>query len=461
MTEIMLSVGIDLGTTTTQMILSRLTVENKASPFSVPRMEISGREILHRSHIYFTPLRTNDTLDAEKIRDIVDQEYSLAGIKPKEIQTGAVIITGETARKENAKAVLAALKDYAGKFVVATAGPALESVLAARGADADKYAAAHQTHVLHMDIGGGTTNLALLGPDGTVMDTGCVNVGGRLLKFDGSGQVTYRSPVLSGVGTVDVGERVDPEALKPLVGLLVQVLEEAAGLRKRSAVNAFITDKLIELPTTPVVLSFSGGVAELIKTEETDWLRYGDLGVLLGRAIRASELCRGSYILGQETVQATVVGAGSYATELSGSTVSHYDVEFPLQNLPVVTISPGEEEMSATDLGCSIEKKLRLYSDEPAVLFLRGKQNPAYADVQRLADGICLGVRGTERLVAVALQEDMAKALGQALRGRLGEGTPLICLDGLHLQEGSYLDIAAPLGEGTVIPVVIKTLAFM
>jgi len=461
MKETMLSVGIDLGTTTTQLILSRLTVENKASVFSVPQMEISGREILYRSSIHFTPLRSNDTLDADKIRDIVGQEYRRAGIRPEEIQTGAVIITGETARKENAKAVLAALKAYAGSFVVATAGPALESVLAARGAGADRYAAAHRTHVLHMDIGGGTTNLALLGPEGTVLDTGCVNVGGRLLKFDGDGRVTYRSSVLSGVKTVTVGDRADPEALQPLVELLVQVLEEVAGLRKPSAVNGFVTDKLIELPVEPVVLSFSGGVAELIKTEELDWLRYGDLGVLLGRAIGASALCRGSYILGQETIRATVVGAGSHATELSGSTVSHYDVDFPLQNLPVVTISPGEEEQPAAALGRTIEQKLRLYSEEPTVLFLRGKQNPAYEDVQRLADGICLGVGGREGPVTVALREDMAKALGQALRGRLGDGRPLICLDGLHLQEGSYLDIAAPLGSGAVIPVVIKTLAFM
>ena len=140
MSENLLSVGIDLGTTTTQMILSRLQVENLADPFSVPRLEITHREILYKSPIYFTPLLNHDRIDADALRKIVDTEYQNAGVHPSDIQTGAVIITGETARKDNAAEVLSALSDYAGEFVVATAGPALESVLAAKGAGADQLA---------------------------------------------------------------------------------------------------------------------------------------------------------------------------------------------------------------------------------------------------------------------------------------------------------------------------------
>ena len=140
MSETLQSVGIALGTSTTQLIHSRLTLENTAPAFTVPRMEISKREILYRSPIHFTPLLNADTLDAAAIGDLIAGEYDRAGICPEEIQTGAVIITGETARKENARAVLAAISHLAGTFVVATAGPALESVLAARGAGADVYA---------------------------------------------------------------------------------------------------------------------------------------------------------------------------------------------------------------------------------------------------------------------------------------------------------------------------------
>ena len=107
-----------------------------------------------------------------------------------------MIITGETARKENARQVLAALSAFAGDFVVATAGPDLESILAARGAGADEYSREHHTKVLHFDIGGGTSNLALY-DNGELVRTGCLDVGGRLIKVDReTGRATYVSPSL-------------------------------------------------------------------------------------------------------------------------------------------------------------------------------------------------------------------------------------------------------------------------
>ena len=162
MGETLHSVGIDVGTSTTQLILSRLTVENRANAYAVPDFTIGDREILYRSPIHFTPLRSATELDAAGIRQIVAEEYRLAGIQPQRVSTGAIIITGETSRKENARAVLDALSDFAGEFVVATAGPDLESVLAAKGAGAVDYSQRTGKTVLHMDIGGGTSNLALI-----------------------------------------------------------------------------------------------------------------------------------------------------------------------------------------------------------------------------------------------------------------------------------------------------------
>ena len=129
-----LSVGIDIGTSTTQLIFSRLTIENRASSYTVPRIDIVDKEVIYRSKIYFTPLRSATEIDAEAVKRIVREEYQAAGMTPEMLRTGAVIITGETARKENANEVLEALSDLAGDFVVATAGPDLESVLSARGA---------------------------------------------------------------------------------------------------------------------------------------------------------------------------------------------------------------------------------------------------------------------------------------------------------------------------------------
>ena len=110
-------------------------------------------------------------MDGPEIRRIVEEEYRKAGIKRGQVDTGAIIITGETSRKENARTVLAALSELAGDFVVATAGPDLESVLAAKGAGAVEYSEKTGKTVLHMDIGGGTSNLALI-EKGQVVQTG-------------------------------------------------------------------------------------------------------------------------------------------------------------------------------------------------------------------------------------------------------------------------------------------------
>lgn len=443
MSETLQSVGIDLGTSTTQLIHSRLTLENTAPAFTVPRMEISKREILYRSPIHFTPLLNADTLDAAAIGDLIAGEYDRAGIRPEEIQTGAVIITGETARKENARAVLAAISHLAGTFVVATAGPALESVLAARGAGADVYAREHGKWVLHLDIGGGTTNLARIDPRGKIVETGCLNVGGRLVKLDPQGTVTYVSPVLKGFPAPRVGERATPETLSPLLDRLVAVLEEAVGLSPPTALLlGQITDKTVKTDPMPEVLSFSGGVAALLEQEEP-WLAYGDLGVLLAAKIRASKLMALPHILGRETIRATVVGAGSHATELSGSTVYYRSVAFPLQDLPVAAWT---------------EQALR----EPAAVALPGRVVTGYDSLIRLAEGL---TRAASTLppgapLAVVLEQDVAKALGQALATLLPPERPILCLDSLSLPPESFLDVAAPVGGGTALPVVIKTLAF-
>ena len=142
-----------VGTATTQLVFSRLTVKNEAAAFRVPQYAISEKEIIYRSKIHFTPLISQTVIDAQGVKKIVDEEYAAAKIHKSDVQTGAVIITGETAQKENAREVLHALSGYAGDFVVATAGPALESVLAGKGSGAAAYSQEHQCSVVNLDIG--------------------------------------------------------------------------------------------------------------------------------------------------------------------------------------------------------------------------------------------------------------------------------------------------------------------
>jgi len=435
--ETLLSVGLDVGTTSTQIVFSRLRIENKAGSFAVPQMEIEEREILYKSGIHFTPLLHGELVDAQALQKIVDAEYAAAGIPKEDVDTGAIIITGETSRKENARAVLETLSGYAGDFVVATAGPDLESVLAAKGAGAVAYAAKTGKRVLHMDIGGGTSNLALI-EDGKIVATTCLNVGGRLLKIEPSGQLTYVSPVLEGIFQRKTGEVVTREEVLELCERLVQELEAAAGLREETPLTGKLRTAGASVFTPPrdAVISFSGGVADCIE-DEKPWLAFGDLGPELGQTIRKSRLCRGQYRLGGETIRATVIGAGSYSTQLSGSTVFYQNVEFPLKNLPVVHTVDA------------------LYTqEEPVVLFLRGIKTPSYEALTALAEKILHSFCGD--VLILALEQDMAKALGQCLALRMGKDTRILCIDHVRLEEGSYLDVGAPVGPA--LPVVVKTL---
>ena len=443
MSERLRSVGLDVGTTSTQMILSELTIENRASAFAVPEMAITGREVLYKSPVFFTPLRDAYHVDGDAIRKLVEAEYNRAGIRPSDVDTGAIIITGETSRKENARAVLDALSEYAGDFVVATAGPDLESVLAAKGAGAVEYSQRTGKTVLHMDIGGGTSNLALI-RDGKILRTGCLNVGGRLLKLDKSGEITYISPVLSGLIKWNVGDVLTQTAAGEVAELLVQALEMAAGLREPAQLLAhFLTEEAVSdwVPPEKAVISFSGGVADCIETEHP-WLEFGDLGPLLGQAIAGSTLCRGEYVLGEETIRATVIGAGSYSTQLSGSTVYYQNIQFPLKNIPVADVT------DITEIRTSLARQ-----EGTAVLALPGMVSPSYRQIVSLAESV---IRETDGPYLLCLEQDMAKALGQALAVRLPPDAKILCIDRVKVSEGSFLDLGAPIGHA--LPVVVKTL---
>lgn len=452
MSEILCSVGLDVGTTTTQLIVSELKAENKASAFSVPEMEITQRKIRYQSPVHFTPLLRGELVDGDKLRALVQTEYEKAGITPETVDTGAVIITGETSRKENADQVLRSLSNLAGEFVVATAGPDLESVLAAKGAGATDFSRDTGKTVLHMDIGGGTSNLALC-RDGQVVATGCLNVGGRLLKFTESGEITYVSPVLKELISYGVGDTITQNQGMEVAKMLASALEMAASLRpKDSLYQALLTPEAKELDAPQdVVLSFSGGVADCIE-RDVPWLFYGDLGPLLGKAIGESRLCLGEYRLGSHTIRATVIGAGCHSTQLSGSTVFLQNVQLPLQNLPVAVISPREQERDTSAL---IRQRLEAL-EQWGVLALPGWNAPSYSRITALADAIAQAVG--DKPCYIALQEDMAKALGHALALRLPPGTPCLCVDRVHIPADSYLDVGNPVGPA--ISLVVKTLIY-
>jgi len=323
-------------------------------------------------------------------------------------------------------------------------------VLAAKGAGAVELSEKVSQPVLHMDIGGGTSNLALI-QNGKILATGCLNVGGRLLKIEADGRLTYVSPVLDGLFHGKIGDYVNQKEVQELAGMLTGVLEMAAGLREKTALLDRLTTKETGKRWDPAqctacnpVISFSGGVADCIGQEQK-WLAFGDLGPELGQTIRKSRLCRGEYVLGRETIRATVIGAGSHSTQLSGSTVFCRNVPLPLKNLPVVKIAMDDNPEQ-------IRKKMEMQDGKP-VLAAEGLAEPDYRKVAKFAEKLRSCCRDG---VYLALEADMAKALGQQLALKMEKNTPILCLDRVRLEEGSFLDVGIPVGPA--FPVVVKTL---
>lgn len=435
----LLSMGLDVGTSTTQLVISQLTVENRASGFAVPEMDISQRRILYKSQVHFTPLKGHALVDGERLRQLVEQEYRKARICREQLDTGAIIITGETSRKENAQAVLHGLSESAGNFVVATAGPHLESVLAAKGAGADKLSEEQGLTVLHMDIGGGTSNLALL-KDGQIVATGCLNVGGRLLKFDEMGRIIYRSPVLADMPEFEIRKAPTPENTAILCKKLVAALEMAAGLRPATTHLArFWTEEAGNpwLPPLKVdVISLSGGVAACME-QDYPARAFGDIGPELAQAIRSSLLCQMEYRVSADAIRATVIGAGCHSAQLSGSTVFYRGVELPMKNLPVVQ---------------RLDQLAR--EDGAPVLAIAGTEAMSYGQITALADQI--QKHWSSPPVLIAAEADMAKALGHALALRLPPEWGILCIDRVKLSEGCFLDVGQPVESA--LPVVVKTL---
>jgi len=465
------SAGIDIGTTTTQLVISRLTVSDEAPSLGVPRVRITDREVICRSGIHFTPFRDGNRLDDDGIRRIVEGEYMRSGFCPRDIATGAVIITGDAARKHNADAVLAAISEFAGRFVVSTAGPDLESILAGRGSGASRYSSEQGVLTVNIDIGGGTTNIALY-RDGHAVSCCCLDIGGRQVRVR-DGLITCVSPsALRILDSMDMvirpGDRAGERALRRLTDRMAELLY--------SQVFGGAADTLLEEVRTanssalenviPDAVFFSGGVADCIFSPPEGDFPYGDIGKLLGQSVRRSAFFEtGAVRQPAETLRATVIGAGVHLLSVSGSTVCCSPGVLPLRNVPVLRLSEsqyGELLSGDTDNLSRRLAWLRAQTDSSLIaVSFAGRRVFPYREIELLSDTLARVYRQQEfagSAVILAVEEDMAKALGQALRSRLGAGRAVVSIDGVSALGGDYLDLGEPVMNGTAVPVAVKTL---
>lgn len=475
MAETLLSVGIDIGTSTTQLILSELSIENMASVFTIPRVSITDKKVIFKSDIIFTPILENNLIDSDGIKAFVEQQYKKAGIAKSDIQTGAVIITGETVRKENSEMVAKALSGFAGDFVVATAGPDLESIIAGKGAGTYSYSESQHTTAVNFDIGGGTTNLVVFN-NGNIEDTACFDIGGRLIKVDTNEIIRYISPKVKEIIqrealNIHLNEKINLKELDKLLNIFIQVLENSIGLGEKSPYfELLITNKPLQTKLQIKCISFSGGVADGIKKENLqNPFEYGDIGLLLGNKISGSLLMTALKVIPTaETIRATVVGAGSHTTDVSGSTITYKENILPLKNIPILQLSKDDEDVNNRgNLGDIIQEKIKWFMVDGELqiigLGVEGAHSPSFQFIQDLAKEI---IRGLDLLLheklplVIIVKEDMAKALGHSLYAQLPKDYPFVCIDSVHVRNGDYIDIGKPIAEGSVVPVVVKTLVF-
>ena len=470
-TEEILSAGIDIGTSTTQLVFSKMLLQNTGGFGKIPQIKVISKEVIYRSQVYFTPLLSRDEIDGKWVDRIIKKEYRKAGIKPADLSTGAVIITGETSRKKNAEDVVEAIADVAGDFVMATAGADLESVLAGKGAGAAELSRKTGKIVANLDIGGGTTNICLF-ENGNVLDTACFDIGGRLVKTE-EGQIIYIAPKLQWLCEqmgldIQEGQDTEPEKLMLLTDAMADILAEAVGLKKTGDyIDRMKTNHVITCQKKPELITFSGGVASCFE-ETGEPFRYGDIGVLLAQSIMENPYFqKGNICKAKETMRATVIGAGNYSMNISGSTIEYTEETFPLKNIPVVKVTLENAE-DINNLGENVHRAMQIYRESrgegrQVAVAMKGLKCPSFAQIQEIADKL------TEQFdkeceekdaVIIVLEEDIGKALGQALHHRIKNRRKIICIDGIYCESGDFVDLGEPIVSGKVIPVIVKTLIF-
>lgn len=477
----MLSVGIDVGTTTSQLVLSELTVSNQARLGLVPRLDIEAREVLYQSAVHFTPLRSPDEVDVARLVELVRSEYRLAGVEPSQVETGAVIITGETARARNAEEILQGLGELAGDFVVTVAGPNLESQIAGRGSGAAQWSAANYATVINVDIGGGSSNAAIF-RSGKHVASAASMVGGRQATLDpASGTLLQLAPtgrlVVRELGlALREGEVPRLEELRKLTDAMAEIVVELClGEGSPLADKAALSQRL-EV-TGPVGAYFvSGGVGALYYDHApartlAEVARWGDVGPLLADSLlRNPRWAQLRVEQPEQTLRATVLGAASQQVTLSGSTIWAEQSHLPLRNAPVIEprlaeAAPGLHDPAAisTALGSAVERWDRGEGEEgDFVIALDLPHRLNFGQITALSEGVAAFARRhlpADRPLVLVTEADYAQVLGQTTKQHLRD-VPLIVVDQIHLGEGDFIDIGEPLFDGRVVPVSVKTLVF-
>ena len=464
------SVGIDIGSAGTQVIFSRLKMRRMGEDLS-SRYFVVGRETLYESPVTLTPYASDVRIDEQAIGKIIEDGYTAAGVHPDEVDTGSVILTGEALRRENAQAIGELLAEIGGEFVCATAGHHMEAMLAAYGSGAAKRSHDENSHILNVDIGGGTTKLAVLA-HGNVEQTAAIHIGGRLIVVDGDGVITRLDPQGQQLAKLagfkwQLGSRVTLAELDRLAEWLADTLLAVIPQPRK---DLYLTEPLGNVHGIAGVM-FSGGVAEYVYgREERD---FGDLGRRLGHAIR-KKVDAGRFpwrlLPAGECIRATAFGASEYSVQLSGNTVyvSQPGELLPRKNLQV--LQPDVQlsgKLDAKAIAKAVREHFTAFDvaegENEVALAFRWRGEPSFERLSAFAQAIKQSLARTleqKKPIYLILDGDVAQTVGAILKEDFAVESEVLVLDGIALRDFDYIDLGRIRLPSNTVPVTIKSLVF-
>jgi ethanolamine utilization protein EutA len=466
---VVLSVGVDIGSSTSHLVFSRIVLERLDS-----RYIVSTREAFFQSDILLTPYAAEEEIDAAALGAFIDRQYRDANVAPDEIDTGALILTGVAVRRRNARRIGELFARQAGKMVAVSAGDSLETVMAAHGAGAVARSIRDRTTVMNVDVGGGTSKIAVCA-DGRVIDVTALDVGARLVCLDGNGRIVRVEEAGRRFGTeigvaLELGAPLAAEAARAMAAHMAERLFEAMeGASPTAGGSGLLRLDPLSSRTAIDLVTFSGGVSEYIYGREAT--SYGDLGVLLAQEIRTRAERWGPKLdRASEGIRATVIGASQYTTQVSGSTIYVSPLEaLPLRNVPVMApaFALDADEIDSAAVAETIKAMLKRLdlgeAETPVAVFVPWRGSATFqrldAFCQGLVDGLAVVLADGHPLV-LAGDGDIGGLLGIHLREEMQIENAIISVDGLDLKEFDYIDVGAMLPNSGAVPVVIKSLIF-
>ena len=466
------TVGIDIGSSTSHLLFAKVALQRQSQGLS-SRFVVIGREIVWRSPILLTPFLPDETIDAFALGEFIRRCYRDAGFAQSDIDSGAVILTGEAIKRKNARAIDELFAGEAGKFVCATAGHKLECRLAAHGSGAVALSKVRDACILHADVGGGTTKLALI-DRGIIVGLSAFAVGGRLVAADRNGAWT-RIDHSAQLVADDLGVTLSPKMLanpanrqkiaQRLAAVAADFLLDAPS--DPLGESLLLTERLPR-PRAPTAITFSGGVAEYMFGHEDK--EYGDIAKMLASEL-ARELSQRSgltLIDPGHRIRATVIGASQFTVQVSGKTIYLPDpYVLPVHNVPVVRVDLGSGEIIDPQ---SLAVAIRAGVDEidldrtgSVAIAFSWRGDPEHSRLKAMGEGIVQALAPLKdriKLLFLMIDGDIGKTLGRLLHRELHWPGKLVSIDGMELQELDYVDVGELIAPPGVVPVVIKSLLF-